>query len=111
MALKEAIKEALFIKAICQQVPYLKGRYSPRILTDSQSAIELAKNPIHHNRTKHVDIQYHFVRENHLSGAITLIYIPTAEELADPLTKAVDNVKWAQFIENIGLRDLTNQPY
>ena len=65
MAYKEAVKESLylnlFIKEISSIIPIFNN--TKIIKTDSQSAIELAKNPIYHARTKHVDIRYYFVRE------------------------------------------------
>ena len=63
MALKEAIKEQQYITAISASIPFFKGLERPETLyIDSQSAIQLAKNPGHHHRTKHIDIQYYYVR-------------------------------------------------
>ena len=74
------------------------------IFTDSQSAIALSKNPEHHSRTKHIDIQYHFVRENIQSGKIKLQYIYTNEQIADGLTKSISPQKFATFIDKLGLK-------
>jgi hypothetical protein len=111
MALKEAIKENLYIKSLINQVPLLNKviDQSKTLYTDSQSAIDLAKNPIHHSRTKHIDIQYHFVRENFLNETINLIYCPTEEQLADGLTKAVNNDIYTRFIQGLGLKALNNE--
>jgi hypothetical protein len=106
MALKEAIKEQIYLKSLFSQIPILKNQYSNRLYTDSQSAIELAKNPVHHNRTKHIDIQYHFVRQAYINGLSSLTYISTDNQLADALTKAVDNSKWSRFIQDIGINSL-----
>ena len=69
MAIKEAVKEQLFIKSLISQLGYLfKGDINNKLIyTDSQSAIDLANNPINHNRTKYINIQYHFIREKYLS--------------------------------------------
>ena len=45
------------------------------ILTDSQSAIAVAKNPVFHARTKHIEVHYHYVREQNNAGLINLIYL------------------------------------
>ena len=103
MALKEAIKEQLYIKAISKEIPFFPKLQQNTILTDSQSAMELAKNPGHHHRTKHIDIQYHFVREKVQNNECQLRYIPTKDQLADYLTKAMPNPKWKTFILGIGL--------
>jgi len=57
------------------------------ILSDNQAAKALTENPIHHDRTKHIDMQYHFTRELIDAGVITVEYIPAVEEQADILTK------------------------
>ena len=85
-----------------------KGYNDYILYTDSQSAIELAKNPEHHARTKHIDIQYHFVRENTQNGLINLKYISTNQQLADGLTKALDPTKFNYYTTSIGLKDLVN---
>ena len=105
MALKEAIKEHLYIKSLLNQMPLISSTISSRevLYTDSQSAIELAKNPVYHSRTKHIDVQYHFVRENVLNNKIDLTFCPTEVQLADSFTKAVNNEKWSIFIKGLGL--------
>ncbi len=62
------------------------------MMEDNQGAIVLVKNPIGHSRTKHIDIQFHFVREAHENGLINLKYCPTEEMLADLLTKPLPKV-------------------
>ena len=106
MAYKEAIKESIFIRNIIRELPSkFKDRFEcvRDIYTDSQSGIELAKNPLYHARTKHVDIRYNFIREKVSSKEIELLYYPTDSLLADGLTKAIPPNKWREFIDGIGL--------
>jgi hypothetical protein len=107
MALKEAIKEQLFIGAIIANNPHLKSISSYNTTyTDSLSAIELAKNPQYHHRTKHIDIQYHFIREKYQQGISKLLYVPTKNQIADGLTKPIDLSKWQDFTTSLGLISL-----
>ena len=110
MALKEAVKENLYLNNLIKELPYyirdLFDKEIKTIYTDSQSAIELAKNPLYHARTKHVDIRYHFVREKVLSDEIILKYHPTQSLLADGLTKPISNPKWLEFIQGLGLKQI-----
>ena len=110
MAIKEAIKEQQFIIAILSELaPLFQGQTTIEccnIYTDSNSAIDLAKNPIHHARTKHIDIQYHYIRECVQKGVSKLTWVPTEGQLADGLTKAISSEKWDKFITGIGLRSL-----
>ncbi|KAI4304309.1 hypothetical protein MLD38_039840 [Melastoma candidum] len=56
---------------------------------DNVSAIQLAANPILHTRTKHVEIDYHFVREKVLDGTLVIHHVSSRDQLADPLTKLI----------------------
>lgn len=106
MALKDLVKELLFIQNLILELRDLNIGVFNQIevqnaYTDSSSAISLAKNPVFHHRTKHIDIQYHFVREAYKEGLVKLNYIPTEEQIADILTKAVDNSKWLKHLAQI----------
>jgi hypothetical protein len=57
------------------------------IMCDNQGCIALAKNPTHHSRTKHIDIQHHFIREKLESGEIGLKYCATQDMVADVLQR------------------------
>ena len=109
MALKDAIKEQQYIRGIlCELSDFYNSITIENIdiFTDSNSAIELAKNPIYHARTKHVDIRYHYVRECVQNQSTRLNWTSIEAQLADGLTKAVPNDKWLRFIGEIGLKDL-----
>ena len=71
------------------------------IFSDSQGSIALGKNPEYHARTKHIDIQHHFVREHVNSGDVTFQFIATDEMAADVLTKPLSREKHQRMIEMI----------
>ena len=73
------------------------------ILADNQGAIKLSKNPQHHNRTKHINVRYHFIRKSCQDGLIELAYIPTSEMVADILTKALSQDKHEKHMRGMGL--------
>jgi hypothetical protein len=50
---------------------------------DSTSTISVAKNPVLHSKTKHIEVRYHFLGDNVEKGKITLIHLPTHDQLAD----------------------------
>ena len=69
----------------------------PTLLCDNQSAIFLSQNPISHKRAKHIDIDYHFVRELVSSGKLYTRFVPTKLQLADIFTKSLPQPLFAHF--------------
>ena len=63
------------------------------ICDDNQGAMKLADNPQFHNCTKHINIRYHFVRDTLAAGEIFIRYLPTADTVADVLTKPLPRDK------------------
>ena len=59
------------------------------ILCDDQSCIKLSENPVFHDRSKHIDIRCHFIRDYVQRGVVQLQYTPTGEQMVDILTKAL----------------------
>ncbi|MCO5568107.1 hypothetical protein L7F22_021803 [Adiantum nelumboides] len=73
------------------------------IYTDSQSALAVARNPVFHARTKHIEVHYHYVRERLSAREISLAYVPTQDNLADLFTKALSREKLEAFRKALGL--------
>ena len=86
MAATEAAREAIWWRSFLAELG-LSLPSPSAILSDSQGAIALAKNPAHHSRTKHIDIKHHFVREQVAAGVVVMNHIPTEQMAADILTK------------------------
>ena len=71
------------------------------IFCDNQGAIALAKNPVKHSRTKHIDIRHHYVREQVENNFIVIYYVQSDVNIADPFTKCLGRIKWLTFMENL----------
>ncbi|XP_015168503.1 uncharacterized mitochondrial protein AtMg00810-like [Solanum tuberosum] len=71
-----------------------------------KAAIQIAANPILHERTKHIDIDCYFVRERVSQGMIRTDHVSTTEQLADILTKGLGRVQREYLISKLGLRDI-----
>jgi hypothetical protein len=67
------------------------------LMCDTTSAISVAKNPVLHSRTKHIEVRYYFLRDNVEKGNIDLIRVPTEKQLADILTKPLDQATFARL--------------
>ncbi|KAG7554353.1 GAG-pre-integrase domain [Arabidopsis suecica] len=87
MALTEAVKEAIWLKGLLKEFGY--AQKSVEIFCDSSSAIALSKNNVHHERTKHIDVKYHFIREVIANGDIDVVKISTEKNPADIFTKTL----------------------
>ena len=79
-----------------------------KIWSDNQGSMSLAMNPMGHSKNKHINIQYHFVREQLAQEVISLGYIPTNNMAADGLTKALPKNLFTRFKEHLGLTELTS---
>ena len=73
------------------------------IYCDNTSAINITKNPVQHSRTKHIEIQHHFIRELVEDGTLTLEFIYTDDQKADLFTKPLDNKCFEFLRQNIGV--------
>lgn len=66
---------------------------------DNQGAIALAKNPVQHQRSKHIDIKYQFVRSEVQNGTMSLMYVQSEQNIADIFTKSVPKFKLQKFVK------------
>eukprot|EP00873_Tetraselmis_striata_P026573 jgi/Tetstr1/446837/TSEL_034316.t1 len=96
MALCAAVCEALFLRELLRELCCAQSEATV-IFEDNQSCIALTRNPMTHGRSKHIAIKYHFTREKVLSGEVAIEYCPTAQMVADALTKALGRLKHAEF--------------
>ena len=70
---------------------------------DNQSCVKLSMNLVHHDRTKHMEIKYHYVREMVQRRAVELRYVATKEEIVDVLTKLLCREKFEYFGDMLGV--------
>ena len=78
-----------------------------KLKVDNQSAISLSKNPVFHDRSKHIDLRYHFVRECVEAGKVDISHVRTEDQLADILTKSLGRAKFQELRSAIGVKEVT----
>ena len=86
-AMRAATCEIKWVRELCRFF-YIPIRPTT-MYYDSQSAMEIARNPVFNERTKHIEVDCHFVRDAVQDGTIQLSYVHTSEQVADLFTKAL----------------------
>ncbi|CAH9083075.1 unnamed protein product [Cuscuta europaea] len=108
--------EAEYVAAAscCSQILWMKTQlkdygYTLRhipIYSDSQSAIAITSNPVHHSRTKHIDLRYHFIKDHVEKGDIDMYFVSSELQLADLFTKALDEKRFQFLVSKLGMLNL-----
>nr|GEW06192.1 ribonuclease H-like domain-containing protein [Tanacetum cinerariifolium] len=107
----EYIALALVTSEVIWILKILKDRIIDNLLPidlhcDSNPAIKIASNLVFHERTKHLEIDSHFVREKILSGVVKTVKVDTANQIADILTKGLDTVQHQFLVKKLGIIDV-----
>lgn len=104
MGLTDAAKEAIYLIGFLKELG-LEKLENVTIFNDNQGAGEIARNPVYHERSKHIDVCYYFVREALSNHSIKLDYKPTKQMIADVLTKTLSHAKQKFCAQELGLID------
>ena len=75
---------------------------------DNQSCVQMSVNLAFHDKSKHIEIRYHFIRDMVQKGAVALQYISTDDQTADLLTKPLHRVKFEYFHGRLGVGENTS---
>lgn len=101
----EATCELIWIKQLIQELKFC-GTQQMKLYCDNQVALHITSNPVFHERTKHIEIDFHFVREKVLSKEIITENVSSNDQLADILTKSLRGPRIQYICSKLGAFDL-----
>ena len=79
---------------------------SMELFSDNKEVTDISRNPVHHDRIKHVEVDCHFVKEKIENGVLIISYVPTKEQVADVLTKGLARSNFEHMIGKLGMLDI-----
>ena len=98
-----AVAETCWIRQLLSELRRPLTR-ATLVYCDNISAVYLSTNPVHHQRTKHVEIDLHFVRERVALGAVRVLHVPTSLQYADIFTKGLPTAVFINFRSSLNIR-------
>jgi hypothetical protein len=101
-AVANAVAEASWLRQLLTELR-TPSRKTTLVYCDNVSAICMSKNPVQHQRTKHVEIDLHFVRERVALGDIRVLHVPTTSQFADIFTKGLPTSVFADFRSSLNV--------
>ena len=104
-AMAHGICEILWMKILLRELGY-DNKDPIKLFCDNKAAINIAHNPFLNDRTKHIEIDRHFIKEKLRKGIICTPYVRTGDQLANILTKGVATNHFHKFLDKLGMREI-----
>ena len=104
-ALANATAEIIWVQSILKELG-MKNTKAPCLWCDNLGATYLSANPVFHARTKHIEIDFHFVRERVANKLLDIRFIHSQDQVADGFTKALPTRSFEDFKHNLNLMKL-----
>ncbi|GKB07917.1 putative RNA-directed DNA polymerase [Tanacetum coccineum] len=102
------LTEVLWVRRLLTEIGYPPQEAS-KIMSDNKAAIQISENPVQHDRTKHVEVDRHFIKEKLEAEIITLLFVRSEDQLADILTKSVNERALHKCLDKLNFEDPTIQ--
>ena len=104
-AMANGVCEILWIQRILEELR--KPIEAPmKLFCDNKTAIRIAHNPVQHDRTKHVEIDRHFIKDKLEVGVICMPFVPITQQTADILTKGLFKPNFDLLVSKLGMIDI-----
>jgi len=104
-AMTSTVSELIWVKQLLMDIR-IETRDPMKIFCDNQAARHIALNPVFHERTKHIEVDCHFIREKVQSKEIETPYVKSGDQLADIFTKGLDPGVFERNSYKLGMIDI-----
>ena len=101
ISITDTAKEIVWFKLFLKELGYEQSKVV--LFEDNEAAIKITKNPQDHKRTKHIQVRYHYVRDQLREGVFKLVYVPTEHQLADLFTKGMYGPRLRFLMGQLGI--------
>ncbi|KAH0818317.1 hypothetical protein GEV33_004473 [Tenebrio molitor] len=101
----QTVKELIWLKLLLSELANFED-FKATLHVDNESAINLIKNPEFHQRSKHMDVRYHFIRDKYIMGEFNLVHVSSKQQQADILTKPLPRVAFEDQRRVLNVRDI-----
>jgi hypothetical protein len=101
----QTVKELIWLKLLLSELAIFEN-FKATLHVDNESAIKLIKNPEFHQRSKHIDVRYHFIRDKYTMGEFNLVHVSSKQQQADILTKPLPRVGFEEQRRMLNVRDI-----
>ena len=97
--------ELIWLRRLLTEVGFPPD-YAMNLFCDNKAAIDISHNPIQHDRTKHVEVDRHFIKQNLEEKIVQFPFVKTKDQLTDILTKTVSSRNFYNTFNKLGVRDI-----
>ena len=97
--------EGLWLQKLLEEL-HITVEIPIKLYRDNKAAINISHNPVQHDKTKHIEVDRHFIKEKIEKGMICMTYIPTREQLAYIFTKRLQKSSFKDFICKLDMIDI-----
>ncbi|CAL2260363.1 unnamed protein product [Prunus armeniaca] len=101
----QGVCEILWLRWLLVEIGF-RSDAATKLYCDNKSAFEVANNPVQHDRTKHVKVDQHFIKEKPEHKLISIPFVPSSEQLADMLTHVVSKRRLEDSLDKLGIIDI-----
>ncbi|GJU26633.1 hypothetical protein Tco_1165254 [Tanacetum coccineum] len=116
-AISSTEAEYIALSGCCAQILWMRSQLTDYgfqfnkipLYCDNKSVIALCCNNVQHSRAKHIDVRYHFIKEQVENGIVELYFVRTEYQLADIFTKPLPRERFNFLIEKLGMRSMSSE--